>query len=151
MNYLIFEPIPEYSISWVNLAFCLVTNISVQMRQAVFPISENVPKVSLAGMINSRTAHMMPKRKRGHYGRAELDPTQELELKKGELARKIVHGKKVLHRALKTAKGFERQKLGKRIKLATENQDGVEAGRLQRELDALKVTNLFLCGRRMAC
>jgi BUD22 len=81
----------------------------------------------------------MPKRKRAHNVRKELDPTQEIELKKAGLAKKLVHGKKVLHRALKTAKGFERQKLGRRIKLATEKQDGVEAGRLQRELDVLKV------------
>jgi hypothetical protein len=84
----------------------------------------------------------MPKRKRGPYRREDLDPTQEFELKKTELTKKLVHSKKVLHRALKTAKGFEWQKLSKRIKLATEKQDGVEAGRLQRELDFLKVNYL---------
>jgi hypothetical protein len=81
----------------------------------------------------------MPKRKRTHYGREEVDPTQETELKKEELEKKLVHGRKVLNRALKTAKGFERQKLGKRIKLATKEQDEAEAGRLQKELELLKV------------
>jgi hypothetical protein len=81
----------------------------------------------------------MPKRKRSHYRREKIDPTQEIELKKGELEKKLVHGRKVLNRVLKTARGFERQKLGKRIKLATEEQDEAEARRLQRELDVLKV------------
>ena len=81
----------------------------------------------------------MPKRKRTHYRREEVDPTQETELKKEELEKKLVHGRKVLNRALKTAKGFERQKLGKRIKLATKEQDEAEAGRLQKELEVLKV------------
>lgn len=94
-----------------------------------------------------KATHIMPKRKRGHYGREELDPTKGLELKRLEFAKKFVHGKKVLHRALKTAKGFERQKLGKRIKLATEKQDRVEAGRLQRELDVLKVCHSAFSGR----
>lgn len=80
----------------------------------------------------------MPKRKRAHYGREELDPTQETELKKKELEKKLVHSRKLLNRALKTARGFERQKLGKRIKQAREKQDEAEAGRLQKELDVLK-------------
>lgn len=86
----------------------------------------------------------MPKRKRAHHGREEVDPTQEIELKKGELEKKLVHGRKVLNRALKTARGFERQKLGKRIKLATNSQDEAEARRLQKELDVLKVRILNL-------
>jgi hypothetical protein len=81
----------------------------------------------------------MPKRKRTHYGREKLDPTQQNDFKKRELEKKLVHARKVLNRALKTARGFERQKLGKRIKLATKEQDEAEAGRLQKELDALKV------------
>jgi hypothetical protein len=81
----------------------------------------------------------MPKRKRAHRGTEAVDPAQELELKKEEIGRKLVHGRKLLNRALKTARGFERQKLGKRIKLATVEQDGEEARRLQRELDVLKV------------
>ena len=97
-------------------------------------------------MIESKSANSMPKRKRAHHGREEVDPTQEIELKKGELEKKLVHGRKVLNRALKTARGFERQKLGKRIKLATNSQDEAEARRLQRELDVLKVRILNLQG-----
>jgi hypothetical protein len=86
----------------------------------------------------------MPKRKRAYRGREELDSEQEIRLKKEELERKLVHGRKVLNRALKTARGFERQKLSKRIKLATVEHDGGEAGRLQRELDVLKAGVLLL-------
>ncbi len=81
----------------------------------------------------------MPKRKREHHGADEIDSAQVVELKRKELEKKLVHGRKLLHRALKTARGFERQKLGKRIKLATEKNDAAETGRLQRELDVLKV------------
>jgi hypothetical protein len=86
----------------------------------------------------------MPKRKRAHRGREEIDSEQEIKLKKEELEKKLVHGRKVLNRALKTAKGFERQKLSKRIKLATVEHNGGEAGRLQRELDVLKAGVLLL-------
>jgi BUD22 len=98
-------------------------------------------------MIESKTANSMPKRKRAYYGREEVDPTQEIELEKGELEKKLVHGRKVLNRALKTARGFERQKLSKRIKLATKGQDEAEAGRLQKELDVLKARMLYHPGK----
>lgn len=84
----------------------------------------------------------MLKRKRGQYeghGRAvEVDPKKEVEAK-------IVHGKKVLNKALKLAKTFERQKLNKRIKLV-EKENGAKEGekeRLNRELEVLMV-----CSRR---
>jgi hypothetical protein len=81
----------------------------------------------------------MPKRKRSLIEQKEVDPTQEVELRKRNLEKKLVHGRKLLNKALKTAKGFERQKLGKRIKLAVEKNDETESGRLQRELEVLKV------------
>jgi len=60
---------------------------------------------------------------------------------------KIYHGKTILKRALKKAKGFEQQKLGKRIKSSRggrTNGKGVEdLSRLETELEALKV-NSFL-------
>ena len=80
----------------------------------------------------------MPKRKRTHRVSEEINPAQDTEFKKQKLERKLVHGKKVLNRALKTAKGLEWQKLSKRIKLVTTQNDGREAGRLQKELDVLK-------------
>ncbi len=88
----------------------------------------------------------MPKRKRTHRWREEVNPSQKPGLKKEEVEKKLVHGRKVLNRALKTARGFERQKLSKRIKLATKEQDGQEIGRLHRELDILKARVMFHFG-----
>jgi hypothetical protein len=45
----------------------------------------------------------------------------------------------ILHRALKVARGFERQKLGRRQKTAKDNQDVAEVARLEAEVVALKV------------
>jgi hypothetical protein len=84
----------------------------------------------------------MPKRKRSLIEQKEVDPTQQVESRKRNLEKKLVHGRKLLNKALKTAKGFERQKLGKRIKLAAEKNDEAESGRLQRELEVLKVSTI---------
>jgi len=103
-------------------------------------ISENAPRKSRGrGIIEQILANSMPKRKRSHRPGEDVDPAREAELKRGQIEKKLVHSKKVLNRALKTAKGFERQKLSKRIKLATTQHDGREAGRLQKELEVLKV------------
>lgn len=69
-----------------------------------------------------------------------------MEQRRGEVEEKLVHGKKMLNRALKTAKGFEWQKLVKRIGHAKEK--GEEGGaevvvRLERELKVLKVRFLL--------
>ena len=80
----------------------------------------------------------MPKRKRGLDG-TENDPARAQEQQQIELAQKLAHSKKLLHRALKTAKGFERQKLGKRLKLAKDKGDDQELQRLETELNVLKV------------
>lgn len=45
----------------------------------------------------------------------------------------------MLHRALKTARGFERQKLGRRQKTARQKKEEGELGRLDAEVKALKV------------
>ncbi|OBT86862.1 hypothetical protein VE02_03862 [Pseudogymnoascus sp. 03VT05] len=60
--------------------------------------------------------------------------------RRGEVEEKLVHGKKMLNRALKTAKGFEWQKLVKRITNAkAEGEDsGAQVARLERELKVLK-------------
>jgi len=50
---------------------------------------------------------------------------------------KLHYAKKLLHRALKLARGFERQKLGRRHKAAVKKQVDVE--RLDAEIHALKV------------
>ncbi|KFY48557.1 hypothetical protein V495_01240 [Pseudogymnoascus sp. VKM F-4514 (FW-929)] len=61
--------------------------------------------------------------------------------RKGEVEEKLVHGKKMLNRALKTAKGFEWQKLVKRITNAKADggeDSGAQVARLERELKVLK-------------
>ncbi|KAH6679036.1 Bud-site selection protein [Halenospora varia] len=92
----------------------------------------------------------MPKRKRPDYS----DPTTRL---KADTLEKIQHTQKLLQRALKTAKGFERQKLGKRLKAAqAKGGDGVaEVGRINKEIEALKTLELrnmaetYLAGKIM--
>ena len=78
----------------------------------------------------------MPKRKRetGEDGGSRV-----LAAQKQEVEEKLVHCKKLLNRALKTAKGFERQKLGKRVKAAQEKKDADDVARRNREIEALKV------------
>jgi len=82
----------------------------------------------------------MPKRKRP----APADPQSAIR-------EKLTQSKKLLQRALKQAKGFERQKLGKRQKLAQTN--GSDVSRINREIEALKtlelseVTEGYLYGR----
>lgn len=54
----------------------------------------------------------------------------------------LTKARKQLHRALKIAKGFERQKLGKRLKLATTNGESGNITRINREIEALKGLDL---------
>ncbi|ELR08089.1 hypothetical protein VC83_01616 [Pseudogymnoascus destructans] len=58
--------------------------------------------------------------------------------RRGEVEEKLVHGKKMLNRALKTAKGFEWQKLVKRITNAKAEDAAGQVVRLERELKVLK-------------
>lgn len=51
----------------------------------------------------------------------------------------IKRGIKELSKTLKLAKGLERQKLGKRLKLASKNDDGALVERLSAEIQAVKV------------
>ena len=51
----------------------------------------------------------------------------------------LEQAKKTLPRALKIARGFERQKLGRRQKVAKERKEDVETARLAAEVVALKV------------
>ncbi|KAJ6261200.1 hypothetical protein Dda_3868 [Drechslerella dactyloides] len=113
----------------------------------------------------------MPKRKRSDYEaahRAAATATAEIEsqvaddlaesaravaLQQQTVEHKIHHHRTVLKRALKTAKGFEQQKLGKRIKAARKGTSrpsakgkakdgGNELQRLEQELEALKDIDL---------
>lgn len=82
----------------------------------------------------------MPKRKRNEQDDGEEDNGIS------EIREHLAQSKKLLHRALKTAKGFERQKLGKRIKAATTNYQDDAAARINREIEALKGLNLDKIG-----
>lgn len=53
------------------------------------------------------------------------------------------HSKKVLSRALRIARGIERQKLGRRQKTAKESDVAEESARLNAEVAALKVGALW--------
>ncbi len=90
----------------------------------------------------------MPKR-----GRVDFDqnggqlPDRAISLQRTHLEHETEHGKKILHRALKVARGFERQKLGRRQKTAKDNQDVAEVARLEAEVVALKVCREQLARR----
>ena len=82
----------------------------------------------------------MAKRKRPTYGDENGERAQKL--RKKEVSEKIVQSKKLLNRALKTAKGFERQKLGKRLKNATDSGKIEDVDRINREIEVLKAMDL---------
>ena len=76
---------------------------------------------------------------------SDQTPDYALKRRKIELEKKLAHGTKRLNQVLKTAKGFERQKLGKRIAIATKEADedgsgkGEKIAKLDREVVAVKV------------
>lgn len=81
----------------------------------------------------------MPKRKRYAY---EDGGDRVSQMRNKDVYEKLTQSKKLLHRALKTAKGFERQKLGKRLKNAAEAGSNDEVARIKREIEALKGLDL---------
>ncbi|CZR52245.1 uncharacterized protein PAC_02122 [Phialocephala subalpina] len=82
----------------------------------------------------------MPKRKRTNSD--EDDGDRILRRRKTATLDELTRSKKLLHRALKTAKGFERQKLGKRLKSATSKSESEEIKRINNEIEALKTVDL---------
>lgn len=90
----------------------------------------------------------MPKRKRENNVTSQRGRSGDATgQRRAEVDEKLVHGKKMLNRALKTAKGFEWQKLVKRIGHAKEKGSEAEGEvvRLERELKVLKVSHLQSC------
>lgn len=90
----------------------------------------------------------MPKRKRDDHDETSPNPEpRRLTLRATRLEQKIEQGVQVIHRALKTARGFERQKLGRRQKDAKTKSDTAQLGRLAEEVQALKVGDCsdFVC------
>jgi BUD22 len=87
----------------------------------------------------------MPKRKHSDIEEDSLSGFEHREDRKGNLQatrlrHKFERGSQLLYRALKTARGFERQKLGRRQKVAKQNDDGQALQRLDAEVQALKVS-----------
>jgi hypothetical protein len=80
----------------------------------------------------------MPKRKRSIYD----DGDRGQNMRKQDVQDALTKARKQLHKALKIAKGFERQKLGKRLKLATTSGESGSIARINREIEALKGLDL---------
>ncbi|KAI1100626.1 Bud-site selection protein [Jackrogersella minutella] len=87
-------------------------------------------------MRNTSKSPTMPKRKRNH------EPS---------LKEKLVQWHKELARGMKTAKGFERQRLSKRIREAQEQVDLDKAARLEREVIVLKSLDLQQAAHAHLC
>ena len=76
----------------------------------------------------------MPKRKREDPAEAKA-----ASIKAQRAEHKLHHGQNVLRRAFNLAKGFERQKLGRRRKTALSQKDEAGICRIDAETEALKV------------
>lgn len=90
----------------------------------------------------------MPKRKFEDDNAADGKPNVSngaLRMQRERLEAILELAKKTLSRALKVAKGFERQKLGRRQKVAKEQKDDAGTVRLKAEEAALKVC----CSKRL--
>jgi hypothetical protein len=87
----------------------------------------------------------MPKRKRTYEDKESFQndsansPRRALEVQKKQVEQHVTIGKKALNKALKLAKGFERQKLGRRLKEAKTKNDPADISRLECEIEVLKV------------
>lgn len=88
----------------------------------------------------------MAKRKLGVYSEntsISNSNHSKVQQQQDRLKNSLEHAKKSLVRALKLARGFERQKLGRRQKTAKESNEGLETTRrLDAEVSALKVSCL---------
>lgn len=84
----------------------------------------------------------MPKRKRNSSDDGDSNGDRVLKMRMKDVQDRIVQAKKQLHRALKLAKGFERQKLGKRLKNATSSGDTEQVQRINTEIKVLKELDL---------
>lgn len=88
----------------------------------------------------------MPKRKLSELSdTARAEPSHQnrkLHIQTERLTEKFNHGGFTLFRALKTARGFERQKLGRRQKTAQAQGDNQALERIEKEIAALKELDL---------
>lgn len=85
----------------------------------------------------------MPKRKYEDYNEVEGKQAgvlnQALRSQREQFQVILEQSKKSLVRALKLARGFERQKLGRRQKVAKAKQEDADTARMDAEVAALKV------------
>ena len=88
---------------------------------------------------------MMSKRKYAEISGREAisngSPGKKLGLQQRQVEHLLEQGKKALFRSLKVARGFERQKLGRRQKTAKAEKAETDIIRLDAEVAALKVCN----------
>ncbi|KKZ63345.1 hypothetical protein EMCG_02346 [[Emmonsia] crescens] len=92
----------------------------------------------------------MPKRKRSDYEESNISNLDDRRLgaQIARLEQKIEHGCQLIHRALKTARGFERQKLGRRQKTARQANETAQLSRIEEEIQALKGLDLGVTAER---
>ena len=83
----------------------------------------------------------MPKRKReqNEGGDGGSGEDQGKSFRQRRVENKLDLGQKLVSRAFKTAKGFERQKLSRRRKNACEKGDAKDVARIDDEIEAIKV------------
>ncbi|KAL1964791.1 hypothetical protein VTN77DRAFT_6658 [Rasamsonia byssochlamydoides] len=81
-------------------------------------------------------------------GRDESREERKIDLRATRLRHKYERGSQLLYRALKTARGFERQKLGRRQKTARKDNDEKTLERLEREVQALKSLDLAVTAEK---
>ncbi|EED21191.1 cellular morphogenesis protein (Bud22), putative [Talaromyces stipitatus ATCC 10500] len=84
----------------------------------------------------------MPKRKHSEVDLSGDGDEKLNRVKATRLGHKFERGSQLLFRALKTARGFERQKLGRRQKTAKGDGDSKTLERLEKEVHALKALDL---------
>lgn len=85
----------------------------------------------------------MAKRKRGAH---EESGDRVLPTRTRYVEDKLTQGRKLLHRALKAAKGFERQRLGKRLTNARSQGNDSDIQRINKEIEILKGLDLGKVG-----
>ncbi|QSS66362.1 NADH-ubiquinone oxidoreductase [Histoplasma capsulatum] len=93
----------------------------------------------------------MPKRKRGDHEESSMLSNQDdrrLRIQIARLEQKLEHGCQLIFRALKTARGFERQKLGRRQKTSKQKNETAQLSRIGEEIQALKALDLGVTAER---
>lgn len=84
----------------------------------------------------------MPKRKHDEISSSSNPQARALRLQRLQLSSLLEQSKTSLFRSLKVARGFERQKLGRRQKTAKTSSDAPDTARLDAEVAALKGLDL---------